>query len=360
MRIYKSPTITNKKMENKIPTIVENKNQLTSQCVGVRNVNVNFMIHNTENHTNSVKRTEFLQTALVKKPIMAAPTKAYIYCPFFTKDMIVQAIEINVPRVLQGKTPYPILSMDTGQLRSVGVKEYVNKMKKYLVYRESYFNENTSFLNKKSIEKMHKNDPVGTKRLGEYLALKQIKLISLDKANPTILEKIYIVGHGRAGENSISSGEGKRKNSSNVVSEIKKLIKSAQGHERTVEIRMMQCESADRETISSMDKRTLDESAKIKNGRQPLAQHMSNALKDIGIDTKVYGYHGNGVNSWIQNIHRSRVLEHEFMEGRNTTYRASEHRQVFSPQIKRNVLTKINIYQATPMPDPQSIRYRRQ
>ncbi|HDL8471948.1 TPA: hypothetical protein PXR37_003994, partial [Yersinia enterocolitica] len=114
MRIYKSPTITNKKMENKIPTIVENKNQLTSQCVGVRNVNVNFMIHNTENHTNSVKRTEFLQTALVKKPIMAAPTKAYIYCPFFTKDMIVQAIEINVPRVLQGKTPYPILSMDTG------------------------------------------------------------------------------------------------------------------------------------------------------------------------------------------------------------------------------------------------------
>lgn len=337
MRIYQAPNITpQSRVKNQAPA-TEAKSQFIGKIVGVNTTTENRLIQTNKACPLAAQKTEGLQTALAKKNSVSPPVKAYIYATFFNKDMITQAIEINASRVLQGKEPYPILSSDSQKLMETGLASYIESNRDAFKRVESLSTKVDKYLNKTSIEALHKKAPVKIKVLGALLALRKTPIISLDKANPKILEKIYIVGHGFAGSNMIAAtpdGSKSVKTSEMVVSEIKQLINSIP--DKKIDIRMMQCESADRETAMTMNKAALAENAQSKEGAQPLARYMADALSRQGIQATVQGYHGLGVSWAYQNLHQTRALASDYDTDnyKFTPYRASEYRRAFSSELK--------------------------
>lgn len=106
---------------------------------------------------------------------------------------------------------------------------------------------------------------------------------------------------------------------------------------------MLQCESADRQTAVVMDNEVLAENAESKNGIKPLAQYMSDSLYNEGVEATVYGYHGLGINSSAQAIHKLRAQADNYDRNGHqfTPYRASDYRRAFTPETKQAPPTKL-------------------
>lgn len=189
MRLYKAPAIK----WNKVPQIpsaaIENSGKLINHCANISNVQD--CVGATHRVHNSLKSSS--------KESFSLPAKAYIYAPFFNKDMIEQAVEANTSRVLQGKAPYPILSSDPEKLINSGRKSYADEKKRTFKNIEPYRLKFKKYLNKVSINNLQKISPVEVQKLGELLAFEQTEILPLNKANCKLLEKIYVVGHGAAG-----------------------------------------------------------------------------------------------------------------------------------------------------------------
>ncbi|WP_145588149.1 hypothetical protein [Yersinia aldovae] len=344
MRIYKAPVITRIAPQQTQPPAVVNRGQFINHCVKISNSKGNTPFNIREKSPQLTQKSESSGLRLLDKKQLAPPVKAYIYAPFFSKDTVLHAIELNVSRVLQGKEPYPILSANPEKLIKTGLKNYTDENKKTLANGAEYQRRFSEVLNKVSIEDAFKSSPLKLKRLGEYLALKNTPIISLDKANPTLLEKIYIVGHGRAGSNLIYSGEhgpDSFKSTDMLANEIKGLISQVPGHK--IDVRMMQCHSADRETVSKMDSAVLNQAAMSLNGIKPLAQYMSDSLHKNGIDTTTYGYPGMGVSRSHRHLHHVRALKSEFVthKDKSLLYRASEFRRAFTSETKQTSPIKL-------------------
>lgn len=264
----------------------------------------------------------------------APPTEAYIYVPFCNQDMVLSAMAVNVPRVLQGKPPYPLLTTESVPRMQDQIRNFLDS--DILKIRNiSEFSEKLKpFLSKKDIEALYKARPTLIKRIGEYLALKQMTVVSMQTANVSVLRKIYISGHGQAGVPAIASDLGKTskmKTVNELAGDLKGLLIKA---ERTIDLRLLACEGADRETAISMDKAYLAENTKSVDQSKPLAQHMSDALSNQGVNARVFGYHGLHASRSEGHLHQAVTLNGDRDKNRNVFFRASEFRREFFPKTK--------------------------
>lgn len=330
MRIYKAPVITRKIAQQTSQPAIANGGKLINNCVKISNGKENLPFNIKAESPQLTRTSESSSLRLLEKKQLAPPVKAYIYSPFCNKDMIIQAMAINVPRVLQGKEPYPILfSGSTLKLNRELESFFIQEKKGILLKGEVLAAKLQPFLNKNTIEQLHDMLPSETKKAGEFLALQKFAIVHIDKANTTKLEKIYVLGHGEAGSAKISDGVSRHANEKTVdhlTNELKGVINKSG---KNLEIRLTACESADTKTALSMNKNLLAINAKSFSGKKPLAQHMSDSLQRQDVNAKVYGYHGVGISRGLGYFHQTRVLESELGSNKLSFHRSSQYRTEF-------------------------------
>ncbi|WP_157378902.1 hypothetical protein [Burkholderia ubonensis] len=283
------------------------------------------------NPCNSLMRSGGLGAVEVggKLKSLAPKADAYIYAPFSNGDMVIQAMALNVPRVLQGKPCYPILVHGSCQEMTDQVQDFLKTDVIGSLPEFKFIEEAFGCIGRGDIGKLFVRHPGETKRVGEYIALREMEIVSIGDANMSKLKKIYVLGHGEAGSPKIASELGVSADTKTVgviASELKDFLKKTG---RVIDIRMTACESADRETAISMGEKYLNDNSRSCGGRKPLAQHMSDALREKGVEARVFGYHGAAVSRGKEYLHKAVILVGNLAGRPEDFYRASNFRRRF-------------------------------
>ncbi|MDN0109853.1 hypothetical protein [Yersinia mollaretii] len=246
-----------------------------------------------------------------------------IYSPFYNEDMVIQAIGINAGKILKGKDPLSVICSpdNIGTLKSSieNVKE--NELTGRLNLAEKYSEVITSRIdsinselggNSFTLKDMFKQRPSEVKRIGEYRAINQMKLIRSNALKYNSINVVYVIGHGAAGSPNFfetTSQRSRCKPVTEVISEINKLL--AGKVKDSVKIKITSCESADRETIDSIDKIPENISEK-KRGVAPLALSVKEEVSKYLSGARVFGYHGLGISRGTQYIGGARCAMSDF------------------------------------------------
>lgn len=261
--------------------------------------------------------------------------KAYIFIPFekMDTDMIAQIISINKSRVLQDKMPYPIIFSGSEESIKNSYRTFIKERRKAspLKYFPSIlYKKFSKYINKSNIDTLHTHRSKETEMIGDYLALKKMFFIPLNQINTSQLEKIYIIGHSSAGSSKLSSKSGSTKSIDKVSQDLKSIIEQAT---LPIDVRLLACSGADRETATSFDKETLLANSKILDGKSPLGQYMANAFAREGVsNVRVQAYHGLGIMQGNTYYHKSRTLKKDILNQVLKIERARDYRRDFFPR----------------------------
>ncbi|MBK4361981.1 hypothetical protein GWK90_07035, partial [Candidatus Hamiltonella defensa] len=191
-------------------------------------------------------------------------------------------------------------------------------------FGEKFYQQQKNNFTKEGIQYVHSLNSELTKLAGEYLALGQIIFISKDETSNLKLSKVYVLGHGSAGDKNIydtARSDSQTKSAADLVGELKELIKIDQ----SIDIRLTSCESADAYTIRSFKNTESDKNKKNLCEIKPLAEHVRNECNNQKVEAKVYGYHGDGVSGGSGYYNKIRCLAHQ----PNVRMRASQVRAEF-------------------------------
>lgn len=236
-----------------------------------------------------------------------------IYSPFSNKDVVLQAMGINTARILKGKEPLPMICsmFNRGALR-LSISKFKDKeLEGSLVNGEFYEKKMRVYIKSYGFRDAHENFPLETKKLGEYHSINRLEVIDPKTLPDKTIETIYVVGHGEAGRSHLyetaESGSAS-KPISDVISDINSLVRKKVKSD--VKIKIIACESADRETLRSFDK--INDISERKKGTEPLAKSAKTEAGKCFPESRVFGYHGLGISRGIDYISKARCLDSNF------------------------------------------------
>ncbi len=174
----------------------------------------------------------------------------------------------QIPRTLKGKEPYDILFLN----QSVKT-DYEKRAQKYIVD-----NLNDTDLKSKDV-----NIAIGAAIKTTY---KNNRLLTPEECNVNLYKKVYILGHGSAGDNHITCGS-EYLGHSEVISRME-----SAGLLGLKDIRLLPCYSADAQKITSASPFR----SNVGEGRKSLLEYTANELTNRGYaGIKVVAYNGAGV-----------------------------------------------------------------
>lgn len=297
-----------------------------------------------------------------------------IYSPFTVQDSVMSCVGRNINRLLQGKALYPVIVRDDNakmqfeqskrQLHSdwQKVADYHNKQIEKLEVKHGDINNH---LNKLKTLHQRYNDPTIHKLINEieksiqqkaiYTALCQVLNQLEIKSNKddhsleklsTKHNKLYIIGHGLAGNAAIYSESDHEKRKYLSGFSLAQELANAGLSKNFSDFRTSACWSADSKPIYSFDKQELNEASqpikidkpwlffwKTKTlERHAFAQELSDSLGVMGFyNAQVTGYHG-AHNTIPNGLHQIQEVESQ------TTHtpiqaRSSKVKHVFTPNL---------------------------
>ncbi|GAB1845965.1 hypothetical protein MyNCGM683_07910 [Achromobacter xylosoxidans] len=253
--------------------------------------------------------------------------QSVIYSPFYNEDIALQAMSINTGRILKGKRPLHLTCSSenlgalkssieeakikelTGRLRSAGS---YNRILGHKILAATQVNSNSP-----TITELFDRFPVEVKQAGEYQAINQLSLINPKTIESDSIEVIYIIGHGEAGTPyffDISGQGGKRKSVTEVAQEMRTIFSGKL--KNSAKIKITSCESADRETLESINE-IPDNASKKTKGIAPLALSMKEELSEFFPTARIFGYHGLGISRGTQYIGEARCAVSDFDDNTN-------------------------------------------
>lgn len=290
----------------------------------ISNSNIRFEKTSKGSHTKKLKSSHVSNSLNIKK-ISNEKSDGIIYSPFYNEDMVIQAVGINAARIIKGKQPLSVICSphNIGTLKSaveeVKKKELMGRLKnaekedELITSRIDEINHELKN-NSLNLQKMFYYQPKEVKNIGEYRALNQFKVVQPGLLKNNSIGVIYIIGHGESGSPHFFATENKtstRKTAKETMKEVASLLRTKVTN--APKIKVTSCESADRETIDSINNIPVDITDK-KLGVAPLALTIKEEISQYFPKAKVLGYHGIGITRGYQYIGQTRCAKSDFDE----------------------------------------------
>ncbi|MEZ6940863.1 RHS repeat-associated core domain-containing protein, partial [Aeromonas sp. S12(2024)] len=276
--------------------------------------------------------------------------EGFLYAPFSSPDVVIQAATHNIRREQSGKSPRVLISQNSQDrisleqyrsnqiaTRNAMIQKIQGTMNDIMQMANVPQDQIANFLGVDTFNEMMSN----MNRLkGQVNALNQLSITSntiLSTLSSAQQHKLYILGHGGPGKNFLAADQDMAMGMA-TASEVARQLATGGLEKEFIDIRALACNSADTREPRSFQGNDLMEASlpitkrtglfglfgKKRVVAEPFAQTLSNELSREGFgQAKVSGYHGAGV-TFSNNHHMRRLLN-----GQTPDVRASSVRRQF-------------------------------
>lgn len=288
-------------------------------------------------------------------PALAGPRSVQrvgvMFAPFATLDAFKMAIAENGPRIMRGKNCRALISANLQQHQA------------FLRHRAAYAELCSAKLHQTNLDLLKGIGPKSKRdAAGFYVDAKlrqlqrnrnQLKLMRQTLRTMVIrpniqnkdlaslrpqLHKLYILGHGIAGQDSLSSQDANHEYTRVTAAQLSSLLKTSGLPANFRDIRVISCHSADATRLQSFEPKVLAHNHRpctVKRGANtqlliPFAQRLTQALHQAGFKAQaVTGYHGLGFAPAYTSPHHHRILPMD----KEVQVRSSTVRHRFLPEL---------------------------
>lgn len=263
----------------------------------------------------------------------------YLYIHYHDSDAIKIIMTFNARRIAKSKRPYPVQvesffekhKLEHTKIRIIRGEEMLSVERLIngklsneqtpITLHDQYHQGKTCWPMSdekryrlvKKLSHSEKSRDSMQRNINIYMAFEQTQIIPYKLSDLRENDKLYILGHGKAGIPKLGSGLGTSENLH--IRDIVEKLKNSGLSKAIRDIRINGCESADESTMSTFKNYTAGGLLyKLRNyvkRAKPAAMIFSEELSQAGYqDIHVSGYHGYGLTYYSLNheLHKERVL----------------------------------------------------